>query len=56
MVRIIGSEKYLVNGTECNTGGYEDNQAFYEVEHFYHLQAKTNLPKPFIDLENNTTN
>ena len=46
----IGSEKYPDDGIECDYDRDKYDQAYSEIENFYHLNSETNLPNPFIDL------
>ena len=46
----IGSEKYPDDGIECDYDRDKYDQAYSEIENFYHLQSETSLLNPFIDL------
>ena len=46
----IGSEKYPDDGIECDYDRDKYDQAYSEIENFYHLNSETNLLNPFIDL------
>ena len=46
----IGSEKYPHDGRECDYDRDKYNQAYSEIENFYHLKSVTNILNPFIDL------
>ena len=46
----IGSEKYPDDGIECDYDRDKYDQAYSEIENFYHLHSETNLLNPFIDL------
>ena len=46
----IGSEKYPDDGIECDYDRDKYDQAYSEIENFYHLKSETNLLNPFIDL------
>ena len=46
----IGSEKYPDDGKECDYDRDKYDQAYNEIENFYHLKSETNLLNPFIDL------
>ena len=52
----IGSEKYPVDGIECDYDRDKYDQAYSEIENFYHLHSETNLLNPFIDLNKFRTN
>ena len=52
----IGSEKYPDDGIECDYDRDKDDQAYSEIENFYHLKSETNLLNPFIDLHKFRTN
>ena len=52
----IGSEKYLDDGIECDYDRDKYDQAYSEIENFYHLHSETNLLNPFIDLKKFRTN
>ena len=46
----IGSEKYSVDGIECDYDTDNYREAYQEIENFYQLKSETNLLRPFIDL------
>ena len=46
----IGSEKYPDDGIECDYDRDKYDQAYSEIENFYHLHSETHLLNPFIDL------
>ena len=46
----IGSEKYPDDGIECDYDRDKYDQAYSEIENFYHLHSETNLLNPIIDL------
>ena len=46
----IGSEKHPDDGIECDYDSDKYDQAYSEIENFYHLKSETNLLNPFIDL------
>ena len=46
----IGSEKYPDDGIECDYDRDKYDQAYSEIENFYHLHSETYLLNPFIDL------
>ena len=46
----IGSEKYPVDGIECDYDRDKYDQAYSEIENFYHSNSETSLLNPFIDL------
>ena len=46
----IGSEKYPDDGIECDYVRDKYDQAYSEIENFYHLHSETSLLNPFIDL------
>ena len=46
----IRSEKYPDDGIECDYDRDNYDQAYSEIENFYHLKSETNLLNPFIDL------
>ena len=46
----IGSEKYPDDGIECDYDRDKYDQAYSEIENFYHSNSETNLLNPFIDL------
>ena len=46
----IGSEKYPDDGIKCDYDRDKYDQAYSEIENFYHLKSETNLLNPFIDL------
>ena len=46
----IGSEKYPDDGIEYDYDRDKYDQAYSEIENFYHLKNETNLLNPFIDL------
>ena len=48
----IGSEKYPDDGIECGYDRDKYDQAYSEIENFYHLKSETNPLNPFIDLPN----
>ena len=52
----IGSEKYPDDGIECDYDRDKYDQAYHEIENFYHLKSETNLLNPFIDLHKFRTN
>ena len=52
----IGSEKYPDDGIECDYDRDNYDQAYSEIENFYHLNSETNLLNPFIDLHKFRTN
>ena len=52
----IGSEKYPDDGIECEYDRDKYDQAYSEIENFYHLNSETNLLNPFIDLNKFRTN
>ena len=52
----IGSEKYPDDRIECDYDRDKYDQAFCEIENFYHLNSETNLLNPFIDLHKFRTN
>ena len=52
----IGSEKYPDDGIECDYDRDKYDQAYFEIENFYHLNSETNLLNPFIDLHKFRTN
>ena len=52
----IGSEKYPDDGIECDYDRDKYDQAYSEIENFYHLHSETNLLNPFIDLNKFRTN
>ena len=52
----VGSEKYPDDGIECDYNRDENDQAYSEIENFYHLNSETNLLNPFIDLNKFRTN
>ena len=52
----IGSEKYPDDGIECDYNRDKYDQAYSEIENFYHLNNETNLLNPFIDLNKFRTN
>ena len=52
----IGSEKYPDDGIECDYDRDKYDQAYSEIENFYHLHSETNLLKPFIDFNKFKTN
>ena len=52
----IGSEKYPDDGIECDYDRDKYDQAYSEIENFYHLNSETNLLNPFIDLNKFRTN
>ena len=45
----IGLEKYPDDGIECDYDRDKYDQAYSEIENFYHLKSETNLLNPFID-------
>ena len=45
-----GSEKYPVDGIECNYDKDNYREAYYEIENFYRLHSETTSLNPFIDL------
>ena len=51
-----GSEKYPDDGIECDYDRDIYDQAYSEIENFYHLKSETNLLNPFIDLHKFRTN
>ena len=52
----IGSEKYPDDEKECDYDRDKYDQAYSEIENFYHLKSETNLHNPFIDLLKFRTN
>ena len=52
----IGSEKDPDDGIECDYDRDKYDQAYSEIENFYHLNSETNLLNPFIDLNKFRTN
>ena len=52
----IGPEKYPDDGIECDYDRDKYDQAYSEIENFYHLNSETNLLNPFIDLNKFRTN
>ena len=52
----IGSEKYPDDEIECDYDRDKYNQAYSEIENFYHLKSETNLLNAFIDLHKFRTN
>ena len=52
----IGSEKYPDDGIECDYNRDKYDQAYSEIENFYHLKSETNLLNLFIDLNKFRTN
>ena len=52
----IGSEKYLDDGIECDYNRDKHDQAYSEIEIFYHLKSETNLLNPYFDLHKFRTN
>ena len=52
----IGSEKHPDDGIECDYDRDKYDQAYSEIENFYHLKSETNLLNPFIDLHKFRTN
>ena len=52
----IGSKNYPDNGVECDYDRDKYDQAYSEIENFYHLNSETNLLNPFIDLNKFRTN
>ena len=52
----IGLEKYPDDGIECDYDRDKYDQAYSEIENFYHLHSETNLLNPFIDLNKFRTN
>ena len=52
----IGSEKCPDDGIECDYDRDKYDQAYSEIENFYHLNSETNLLNPFIDLNKFRTN
>ena len=46
----IGSERYPDDGIECDYDRDKYDQAYSEIENFYHSKSETNLLNPFIDL------
>ena len=52
----IGSEKYPDDGIECDYDRDKYDQAYSEIENFYHLKSETNPLNPFIDLHKFRTN
>ena len=52
----IGSEKYPVDGIECDYDRDNYVQAYQEIENFYRQHSQTNLLNPFIDLNKFRTN
>ena len=52
----IGSEKYPDDGIECDYDRDKYDQAYCEIENFYHLKSETNLLNTIIDLHEFRTN
>ena len=52
----IGSEKNPDDGIECDYDRDKYDQAYSEIENFYHLHSETSLLNPFIDLHKFRTN
>ena len=52
----IGSEKHPDDGIECDYDRDKYDQAYSEIENFYHLHSETSLLNPFIDLNKFRTN
>ena len=52
----IGSEKYPDDGKQCDYDRDKYDQAYSEIENFYHLKSEPNLLNPFIDLHKFRTN
>ena len=52
----IGSEKYPDDGIECDYDREKYDQAYSEIQNFYHSNSETNLLNPFIDLNKFRTN
>ena len=52
----IGSEKYPDDGIECDYDRDKYDQAYSEIENFYHLHSETSLLNPFIDIHKFRTN
>ena len=52
----IESEKYPDDGIECDYDRDKYDQAYSEIENFYHLHSETSLLNPFIDLHKFRTN
>ena len=52
----IGSEKYCVDGIECEYDRDNYREAYQEIENVYRLQTETNLLRPFIDFHKFRTN
>ena len=52
----IGSEKYPDDGIESDYDRDKYDQAYSEIENFYHLHSECNLLNPFIDLHKFRTN
>ena len=52
----IESEKYPDDGIECDYDRDKYDQAYSEIENFYHLHSETSLINPFIDLNKFRTN
>ena len=52
----IGSEKYPDDEIECDYDRDKYDQAYSEIENFYHLHSETSLLNPFIDLNKFRTN
>ena len=52
----IGSEKYPDDGIECDYDRGKYDQAYHEIENFYHLKCESDLLNPFIDLHKFRTN
>ena len=46
----LGSEKYPDDGIERDYDRHKYDQAYSEIENFYHSKSETNLLNPFIDL------
>ena len=51
-----GSEKYPDDGIECDYDRDKYDQAYSEIENFYHSKSETNLLNPIIDLHKLGTN
>ena len=52
----IGSEKYPVDGIDCDYNKDNYREAYQGIENFYRLHTETNLLRPFIDLHKFRTN
>ena len=47
----IRSEKYPYDGIDCDYDRAKYDQAYSEIENFFHIKSDTNLLNPFIDLQ-----